>query len=66
MIKNFIIETNDRKKQRYQKHIYNVFGNCDIDNITVNDIKKFQKDKAKKYTPKTVNLLLGLVSVSVT
>ena len=54
---------NFREIKRYEKHIKEVFGNFDIDDITADDIKKFQKDKASKYAPKTVNTLTGLISV---
>jgi len=54
---------NDREIKRYEKHIKDVFGDSDINSITADDIKKFQKDKAKKYAPKTVNTFIGLISV---
>lgn len=54
---------NDREQKRYEKHIKDVFAKRDIDLITPNDLKKFQKDKAIKYAPKTVNTLIGLISV---
>ena len=54
---------NDREIQRYNKHIKDILGHRDIDLITSDDLKSYQKEKAKDYAPKTVNTLLGLISV---
>jgi len=54
---------NDREQQRYNKHIKEYFGYRDIDFITSDNLKTYQKEKAKTYAPKTVNTLIGLISV---
>ncbi len=53
---------NDHAKKRYDRHIKPILGSKDIADITVNDIEKLQQSKAKEYSPKHVNNILGELS----
>jgi len=50
------------EKGKYNNHIKPTFGNKDINSISINDIKKLQRDKAKEFAPKTTNVILDLFS----
>ncbi len=54
--------SNDRAKQRYEQHIEPTLGNKGILSITLDDIEKLQQQKAKKYSPKHTNNILGELS----
>ena len=43
-------------------HIKPDFGSRDISRISIDDIKKLQRDKSKQFAPKTTNIILDLFS----
>jgi len=47
---------------KYNNHIKPIFGSQDISKISIDDIKKLQRDKAKQFAPKTTNIILDLFS----
>ncbi len=53
---------NDHAKQRYKLHIEPTLGSRDIALITVSDIEKLQQVKAKEYSPKSTNNIMGELS----
>ncbi len=53
---------NDHAKNRYNLHIKPILGSKDIISITVSDIEKLQQVKAKEYSPKTTNNIMGELS----
>lgn len=53
---------NAQAKQRYTLHIKPALGCKSIPEITVSDIEKLQQTKSKKYSPKTINNIIGELS----
>jgi len=53
---------NKKMITRYINHIKPFIGDKDITKITADDIKKIQKEKMKKYSPKTVNGFISQIS----
>lgn len=53
---------NDHAKNRYNLHIKPILGSKDITEITLSDIEKLQQSKAKEYSPKHVNNIMGELS----
>jgi len=49
-------------KSKYQKHIFPIFGNQEIERIKVEDLEKLQKVKIKTLSPKTVNQIIEMFS----
>lgn len=49
-------------KKRYELHIKPTLGNRDITAITISQIKKLQQEKAKKFSPKHTNNIMGDLS----
>jgi integrase len=54
---------NTRAKQRYEKHLQPFLGKKGIEEITVDDLKSIQRKKAAAYAPKSVNNIMGEISV---
>ena len=54
---------NEKAKRRFELHIKPSIGNLDITTITTEDIQKIQQHKAKKYAPKTINLIINEAAV---
>ncbi|MCW8895457.1 site-specific integrase [Sulfurimonas sp.] len=54
---------NKLSKRKYEMHISPILGKKDIKNITAEDTQKLQSIKLKKFAPKTVNTILGELSV---
>ena len=52
----------DRLRSRYEIHFLNGLGKKRIDNISIEDLEKKQKELMKKLAPATVNLTMGLIS----
>ena len=52
----------DRLRSRYEIHFLNGLGKKRINNVSIEDIEKKQKELMKKLAPATVNLTIGLVS----
>lgn len=50
------------EKGKYNNHIQPTFGSKNINSISIEDIKKLQRDKAKQFSPKTTNIILDLFS----
>ncbi len=52
----------ERLRSRYEIHFLNGLGKKRIDNISIDDLEKKQKELIKKFAPATVNLTMGLIS----
>jgi len=54
---------NKLSKRKYEMHISPILGKKDIKSITAEDTQKLQNIKLKEFAPKTVNTILGELSV---
>lgn len=54
---------NKLSKRKYEMHISAILGKKDIKSITAEDTQKLQSIKLKEFAPKTVNTILGELSV---
>lgn len=54
---------NKLSRRKYEMHIAPMFGKKDIKSITAEDTQKLQAIKLKEFAPKTVNTILGELSV---
>ncbi|MCK9455285.1 MAG: hypothetical protein M0Q20_09040, partial [Sulfurimonas sp.] len=54
---------NKLSKRKYEMHVSPILGKKDIKSITVEDTQKLQALKLKEFAPKTVNTILGELSV---
>ena len=55
-------KNNKWSQRRYVMHVAPLLGNCDVRNITSEDIQKLQMLKSKEFAPKTVNHIIGELS----
>ncbi|HUH41986.1 MAG TPA: site-specific integrase [Sulfurimonas sp.] len=54
---------NKLSRRKYEMHISPILGKKDIKSITAEDTQKLQSIKLKEFAPKTVNTILGELSV---
>lgn len=50
------------RKNKYDKHLYEVFGKQSVDRIKSDELEDLQREKIKTLSPKTVNQLTELFS----
>jgi site-specific recombinase XerD len=50
------------RKNKYNKHLYEIFGKQSVDRIKSDELEDLQKEKIKTLSPKTVNQLTELFS----